>query len=192
MSDNRWQEFSDEDIAALADLASIADEELALSWRVEVLSAQIKAESDRRSARSDRWESFSYDEMQVISAALPRDVLRVTDVSRALQHELERAKFERRAEVLSAQIKAERDKRAARLDRWDAFTLNELRDLAAGQSERSADRSLPREERHRVERLIEEINQAIDSHAMQTADQIGAKEAAGEAERARRLNEEMT
>jgi hypothetical protein len=27
---------------------------------------------------------------------------------------------------------------------------------------------------------------------MQTADQIGAKEAAGEAERARRLNEEMT
>jgi hypothetical protein len=73
-----------------------------------------------------RWDLFSYEELVVISAALPKDALRGTDVSLTLQRELEREQFERRAEAL------------------------------------------PR------------------------ADEIGETEVRGEAERARRLNEEMT
>jgi hypothetical protein len=92
---SRWEAFSDEEVDALADLASIADE-VPLSPRAEVLSAQIK--------------------------------------------------------------------RAARLARWQAFTINELRELLAGAVERHQTMALPDENRSRAFRLAEELRVAIDDH----------------------------
>jgi hypothetical protein len=100
-------------------------------------------------SKTSRWEAFSDEEVDALA-----DLASIAD----------EVPLSPRAEVLSAQIKAERDKRAARLDRWQAFTINELRELLAGAVERHQTMALPDENRSRAFRLAEELRVAIDDH----------------------------